>query len=143
MKLLSVYVGLVFARGILLAGFASEGYLYRKGTTKVRATLDADIAAEVLGDLACQREAQTRAIGAGRALSAVEAVEDMRYLGFGDTTAAVGNAYKGVTVFTMEFELHGLLPLKSARVLQGVVEKDGEHAVELDRVGLNRGDALF
>ena len=107
---------------ILLASSANEGELYGEGTTEVWAAFDADIAAEVLGDLTRQRESQARAVGAGGALGTVEAVEDVGYLGFGDTAAAVGDAHEGVAVLTMEVEIHGLFSFGSARVLKGVVE---------------------
>jgi hypothetical protein len=104
-------------QGILLAGFVGEGELDGEGATEVWAALDADIAAEVLGDLAGQRQPQARAISSGGALGAVEAVEDVGYLSFGDTAAMVRDAYEGVAILAMEVKIHGFLSFGSARVL--------------------------
>src|SRR5918999_3031596 len=69
--------------------------------------LDPDLTAEVVIDLPREGEAQPRAVGAGGALSAVEAVEDVRYLGLGYAAAMVGDADNGAAILAGEAEVHG------------------------------------
>src|SRR5918998_784178 len=121
-------------------GTRRQGQKDGEGTSGVGAAADPDLAAEVVGDLVREGETEAGAVGAGRALRAVEAVEDMRYLGLGDAAAAVGDADDGAPVGAGEREVHGRAFL---RVLEGVVHEDGEGPVELYRVGLYERHVLL
>src|ERR671917_1997172 len=116
-----------------------QGEGHGEDATGTWAALHPDLAPQVFGDLARQGEPQPSAVGAGGALGAVEAFEDVRYLGLGDAAAAVGDADDRVAVLAGEAEVHGVA---FVRVLQGVVQEDGEHAVQLGRIRHDRRDAL-
>src|SRR5918998_4201930 len=105
-------------------GIRSQRQGYGEGTADAGCALDPDLTGEVVIELPREGEAQPRAVGAGGALSAVEAVEDVGYLGLGDAAAAVRNADDGAAVLAGEAEIYGGF---FAGILEGVVQEDGEH----------------
>src|SRR5919199_1465363 len=95
-----------------------QGQGHGEGATDAGFALDLYLTAEVLGDLSREGEAEASTVRARGALGAVEAVEDVWYLGLGDAAAFVRDADDGVAVLPGEPHVDGRFPV---RILQGIV----------------------